>query len=136
MKDTELKREKARALYAAYRKGLSEGRFTSMRDAGEYLRLQPAPRFYIDSRQASIYVGWILNNTSLINLNSSQRRMIHRLYKDYKKYLSEHPDTPLSRERIMEELVEQPAPEYYMTADAVRKTLRKEIRYIRSQWGW
>lgn len=136
MKDTELKREKARALYAIYLDGLNKGRFVSMRDAGEYLSRQSAPRFFIDPRQASLLIGKILANISLINLNSQQRRMIWRLYKGYKAFLEENPNTNLSRERILEILVEEPAPSFYMTPEAIRKALRKEIRYIRSKWGW
>lgn len=136
MKDTELKREKARALYAIYREGLERGCFASMRDAGEYLSHQPAPRFFIDPRQASLLIGKILSNVSLINLNSQQRRMILRLYKDYKAFIAENPHTNLSRERILEILVEAPAPSFYMTPEAIRKALRKEVRFIRSSWGW
>ena len=62
--------------------------------------------------------------------------MVWRLYKDYRKFLEEHPGTTLSRERIMEQLVDSPAPSFYMTPEAIRKALRKEIRYIRSKWGW
>ena len=136
MKDTELKREKGRALYAIYREGLEQGRFTSMRDAGNYISRQAAPRFYIDARTASLLIGKILAGVSLINLQAQQRRMIWRLYKDYKKFIADNPNSGLSRERIMDILVESPAPSFYMTPEAIRKVLRKEVQNIRSKLGW
>ena len=136
MKDTELKREKARALYAVYKQGLEAGQFTSMRDAASRIARHPAPRFYIEADTVSLLIGRILSNKSLIDLSYSQQRMVWQLYQDYKQYLADHPGTELTRTRIMEELVERPAPEFYMTPDAVRKALRGIIDEVKQKAGW
>lgn len=134
MRDNKLKQRKRRDLYVLYKKGLEEGRFSSMRDAGSYLCRQPAPCFYISPESATLLIGRILANQSLIDLNSSTRRMAWRLYQDYKNYLSTHPNTKRSRVSIMNELVDQPAPEFYMTSEAIRRMLREEINEARKKW--
>ena len=131
-----MKQKKRKALYALYKKGLVEGRFRSLRDAGAYLSRQPAPCFFVSPEYASQLIGKILANQSLINLNSSQRRMAWRLYHDYKEYLAAHPKTRMSRVQIMNELADRPAPEFYMTADAVRRALRIEIEEAKKRIGW
>lgn len=136
MKDTELKRKKAEALYSVYKKGLEEGCFDSLVGAGRYCSVQPAPCYFIAARTASLLVGRIPSHISLIDLNSSQRRMVRQLYKNYCEYLSEHPDNKLSRERVMEILVEQPAPEFYISADGARRMLREHIKRVRRAMGW
>ena len=136
VKDTELKRRKADALYAVYKQGLQEGRFDSLFGAGRYCAHHPAPCFFISPKQASLLMGRINSRISLINLNASQQRMAWRLWFDYRKYLSENEHTPLSRERVMEILVDQPAPEFYMTGDAARRILRGEIMRTRKKMGW
>lgn len=136
MRDTELKRRKAEAIYCVYKKGLEEGRFSSMREAGEWVRVQPAPCYFISAEKASEQVGMILSGVSLMDLNDSQRRKIWRLYKEYKNFLAEHPGTKLSRDRIMESIVDRPAPEFYMTAEGIRKVLRTHIKEVRRKRGW
>ena len=136
MKDSTLKRRKRQALYALYKKGLEEGKFTSMRDAGRYLCRQPAPCFYISPERASILVGRLIAGNPIDDLHKTQQRMVHKLFMMYKDFLCEHPDTTLSRVSIMNILVDGPAPEFYMTAGAIRKTLREEIRETKKKYGW
>lgn len=136
MRDTELNDAKAAALYHVYHKGLEEGRFTSLSKAARYCIGQPAPRFYISARQASLVIGKIQAHISLIGLRSSQRRMMWQLWEDYRRWRREHPDSTASRERVLEHLVEQPAPEFYMTEEAARKMLRKMICKVRRLRGW
>ena len=127
MRDTRLKQMKRQALYAVYRNGLTEGRFNSMRDAGVWICTQPAPCFFVSPEFASQLVGRFLSNQSLVDLNPSTRRMARRLYMDYQEYMRYHPNNKRSRVEIMNELVDRPAPEFYMTPDAIRRALREEM---------
>lgn len=136
MKDTELKRKKAQALYSVYVKGLEEGRFDSLLGAGRWCASQPAPCFFISARQASILLGRIQSKVSLINLGSMQRKMVWCLWHRYQDYLASHPDNTLSRERVMELLVDEPAPEFFISCEGARKILRQQIRNTRKRKGW
>ena len=136
MRDTELKRKKAEALYSVYKRCLEEGHFASMREVARYASKQPAPRFFIEAKIASDLVGRISRKVSLINLNSNSRKQVWQLHGMYQKYLAEHPDCQLSRERIMEILVDEPAPEFYITTEGARRLLYGEIRKVRRRSGW
>lgn len=136
MRDTELKRKKAEALYSVYKQGLQEGRFSSLYDAARTVSRSPAPCFYISAKRASILLGRIQARISLIDLNSSQRRMIWQLWRNYREYLAKHPDNTLSRERILEILVDEPAPEFYISTDGARRLLCEEIKRARRKNGW
>lgn len=127
--------EKTEVLYQIYKKGLEEGRFSSMRDACRYICKQPAPCFYISGKWASIYIGQIEAGISLMGFSTNMARKLKQLYANYKKYCSEHSDEILPREHIMDILVEQPAPEFYMTPNAVRKVLRKALWKVRRKYG-
>lgn len=135
MRNTELKASRNGALYEVFRKGLSEGSFATMRDAARYVCRQPAPRYYIEAEKASILVGRILHGVSLINLNSCSRRMAWQLYRRYREYLEAHPGCGLSRERVMEILIDEPAPEFYLEAQRVRKILYQERRKAICKWN-
>ena len=136
MKDTEINKRKADALYSVYKQGLEEGRFVSLSDASRKIATYPAPCFFVSARQASLLVGRIISYVSLINLNKSGRRLAWCLYYRHKQYLAENPDTKLSRERIMELIVEEEAPEFYISPDGVRRILGKKIKSVRRNLGW
>lgn len=128
MRDTGIQRKKAEALYTVYRKGLDQGLFDSYYKAGHWCASHPAPRYFISAKRASILIGRLQADDILAELHPSLRRKALDLWDAYKRYLADHPDQSLSRERILEMLVEQPAPEFYLTAEAARKILRHEIR--------
>lgn len=134
-KNMDLKRARDRDLYLAFRKALVERGFNSMRDAARHVCSSPAPRFYIEPKRASDLVGLILANVSLINLNDSSRRMAWQLYRNYQAWVKEHPDSHLSRERIIEILVDEPAPEFYVGPQMARKIIYKERKKARAKWG-
>lgn len=136
MRDTKLKQRKRRDLYSLYKIGLNEGRFSSMREAGVWLSRQPAPCYYISPEEACKLIGRILGGRGLEDVNSSTRRMVWALYRNYKEYLYKHPKSRKSRVSIMNELVDQPAPEFYMTSDAIRRALREEINEVKRKTGW
>ena len=134
MKNTELKRSRDKALYKEFRKGLSEGKFATMGEAAEYVCKQPAPQYFIEPKKASDIVGRILADVSLIHLNSCSRRRAWQLYRRYVQYMEEHPDCKMSRERVMEIIVEEPAPEFYIEAQRAKKILNRERKIARKKW--
>ena len=134
--EMEIKQELADALYKAYKEGLQQGRFTSLRDASRIICKQPAPRYFITPDWARIRLCLLRGGWSMINLSPSVRRMMLQLSKEYDKFVAEHPGQQYSVSRIAEIIVMQPAPEYYITPEAVRRILRKVIRNVRREKGW
>ena len=128
MKDTELKRQRDRDLYKVYVRSLSTRRFASIGEAADYARRQPAPQYYISARTASLLIGRLMAHQSLIGLNSNSRQRIWHLFDAYKRYLKAHPQCRLSREIILEELVEQPAPHFFVSPGRAKHIIIYERR--------
>lgn len=135
MKDKELQDERNRDLYKKYIAGLEQGLFPKAGDAADYLSRCPAPRFYIDARKAVLLIGMIESRISLISLNSASRRRAWDLYERYIAYRNAHPDTKRHKVRILEEIVDEPAPEFYITRGSARKILRREIMKRKRTWA-
>lgn len=134
MKDSELKRLRDADLYKVYLRGLESGAFRNMSQAADYVIRQPAPQFYISSREANLHIGKILSRVSLISLNSTSRRRIWQIYDDYMAYMAAHPDNKLSRERVIEHIVDAPAPEFYISWTSARHILKREVNKRRRRW--
>lgn len=135
MKDTQLKKERDAALYREYVKGTGEGRFASMCEAADYVIRQPAPRFFISAKEASNRIGRILSGKEHIDRRSPSQRRVLLLLDRYRDYLAANPDCRLSRESILEVLVQEPAPEFYLGWEAARQILRREVSKRRKLWA-
>ena len=134
MKDTELKRQRDADLYDVYKRGMDTHSFANMSQAADYVISQPAPKFYVSAREVSLAIGKLQRGISLIALSSSSRRRIWQLKDNYDAYLLAHPDNNLSRVAILEMLVEEPAPEFYLSWRSAREILRREMIKRRNAW--
>lgn len=133
MKDTELKRLRDRDLYKAFVAGLRDNTFGSTAEAADFARRQTAPQYYISARTASLLISRIESRISLIDLNSNSRRRIWHIYSLYTEYLSRHPGCTTPRELILEEIVESPAPEFFVSLDRAKHIILYERKEARRQ---
>ena len=135
-KDTKLKQARNEAMYRLYVKGLEEGRISNMRTAGEFVRRQPAPSYFISSHSASLLIGKIDQLISVILPNEGYRARALTIYGEYLRYLREHPDCGMSREAVLNLIVEQPAPEFFVDSETARQILQNEVEKVRSaKWN-
>lgn len=134
MNDMTLKRKRDEAIYACYKEGLEAGAFNSWRDAGEWVSRHPAPSYFVSAKLASRLVGQILSRTALMNLNDSSRELAWNLYHRYMSYVMAHPGCKLSRERILEEIVQEPAPQFFLSAESIRKIIKAENDKVAAKW--
>lgn len=137
MKDTELKEMRDREFYRLYVRSLDDGmHFESQRKAADILKDRPAPGYFISAREASLQIGKLMCHVQDIGVSSQQRRKINDIYRRYKEYLRSHTDCAMSRIQVLELIVDDEAPEWYMTSELARKILRKECRRRRKELGW
>ena len=127
-KDTELKRMRDRALYEAYVRGLEGNSFENMPQAIDFARKQCAPQFFLSARTASLYIAAAERGESLSSMNPGSRARVEKLREMYAEYRMEHPEDRRSRELILEDLVELPAPEFYIGYEMAKKIIFRERR--------
>lgn len=128
VKDTELKRKQDRALYLCYKRCRGEFVFASEREAIDYARQQPAPQYYISARTASLLIGKLSHGEDLGNLHPMSYMRIMALYERYCFYRSHNPKSNLSREVVLETLVEEEAPHFYLSLERARTIIFRERR--------
>lgn len=118
-------------LYMTFVAGIRENTFGSTAEAVDYARRQSAPQYYISARTASLLIGRIENRMSLMDLNSNSRRRIWHIYSLYLEYLRDNPGCTLPRELILEEIVEGPAPEFFVSHGRAKHIVLYERREAR-----
>lgn len=137
MKNTSIKKERDQALYAEFKRVLSDRPSNILREREliRYVCRRHAPRFYMEPERASKLIGRILMDVSLIDLNDCTRRQTWELYRRYTAYLERHPDNKYSRIQIMGLIVEEPAPEFYIETQRARKIIYMERKKRLQKWG-
>lgn len=132
MKDTELRQERDRELFSLYNKGLREEHFSNMKEAADWVRNQPAPKFYISSKALVNYIGAMIRGSTPPKMFAQNRKKMKILYGMYMEFIAENPNTNLSRDRICEILVEQPAPMFFICQEScIKAILRERKKFLR-----
>ena len=126
MKDTDLRQERDRELYSLYLRGLREQHFNNMHEAADWVRSQPASKFYISSKALVNYIGAKMRGSVPPKMFSENRKKVRLLYQMYLDFMEKNPDCNLSRERICEALVDEPAPMFFICHDSCLKVLLRE----------
>lgn len=114
------------ALYLAYRTVLANNDFSTQREAIQAAIKSQAPQFFLPSKALSLHIGRMKRGLPPQNPSSSTGRKLEELYRRYLNFLVTNPDTNLRHYEICEMLIEQPAPEFYISAETAKRIIRKE----------
>lgn len=125
-KDTDLRRQRDKAIFDAYNKALVERGFQTQSEAVEYVRTHPAPRFYISVEFCAIVISRLVAGK---HPGVSGRQRIRKFRELYRRYLIET-DKPengnLSMREICGMIVDQEAPEFYLNFRATSEIINRQ----------
>lgn len=134
LKNTELRNLRNKEIYKAYKKALRVKSFSTIRDVCVYLAENAtAPKYYIEASTASILFGKLAKGDTLDNLSEGCRRRIFDLVDKYYNYRQTHDCQNMSRLRVLEIIIEQPAPEFYLSVARIRGIILEELKKERGQ---
>lgn len=125
MKNTRLREQRDYALFSAYRKALESKDFRSQKEAVEWTRRHGAPKFFVSPAVCAIFMSRIQKGTPLDGINILARKKFKELYRRFRKIADECPDMPILS--ICERIVDEPAPEFYISNDLCRRIINREI---------
>ena len=125
-KDTDLRRQRDKAIFDAYNKALVEQGFQTQSEAVEYVRTHPAPRFYIS---VDFCVTVISRLAAGKHPGVSGKQRIRKFRELYRRYLIET-DKPENKGRplweICGKIVDQQAPEFYLNFRATSEIINRQ----------
>lgn len=129
-KSVYLREERDRALFDAYSKAIGEIQFASQCEAVDYVRTHEAPRFYIDGEFCRIVINRIRNGRPMNVYCYHQIERFKELARRFEIERADPRNKNLSTLAICNIIVEQKAPEFYLSNRRAREILasQKEIR--------
>lgn len=126
MKDTELKAVRDRDLFEAYRAALEGNDFRDDAEAVRHARLSGAPRFYVSPRECVRGLCRIFRGKPISNNRLGFRRML-KVYELYLERAAADGHDGKSKIRVCEEIVETPAPQFYIEQGYAAAIIRREM---------
>jgi hypothetical protein len=126
--------------YEAERNGELLRTFRSLLAAENTIRLKqvlaklvsmPSSRFWVSSERATIVITEMLKGGSIEAMSPNKKAMFTEIYQRVKRLIKRYPGRPLNN--IVAEVVEQPAPCFYLTPQSARVILHKAKKQCRSR---
>lgn len=115
-------------LMRAYRRQLAAARTVVMPEIFELVAASPARRFWVSEERASIVVSAMESGRPVPRMRSNKREMFEEIYRRYLLRRAENPGA--STFRLVSEIVNQPAPKFYLTP----RTVGELIYRIKKGW--
>jgi len=94
-----------------------------MHDVFESVVNMPAQRFWISAHRAAVVVAAIDKGDDLTAMRPNKREMFMEIYRRYLLLRRDNPDAPAFH--IVRQIVEQPAPKFYLSASSAKSIILK-----------
>lgn len=121
--------ERNDALLKAYREQVSTTRVVRLNEIGEKIVNSPSPRFWVSEERAAAVVSAIMRGKPVLKMmRPTKRAMFEEIHRRVVALKVQHPDWHLCR--LVFEVVNSPAPKFYMEASSALERLFK----IRNGW--
>lgn len=115
-------------LMRAYREQLAKARFIVMPDIFSLVAESPSSRFWVSEERAAIVVSRMLAGKPLPQMRANKREMFEEIF--FRFLLLRQSCPSLSVFELVSDIVNQPAPKFYLTP----RTVGELIYRIRNGW--
>ena len=115
-------------LMECYHELLRRAEFVRMPEIYSQVVEMPAKRFWVSEERAAIVVSAMMRGKELGKMRPLKIEMYNEIYSRVIKLREENPEWPISR--LVAQVVEQPAPKFYLTPGSAKVLICK----IRKEW--
>lgn len=123
--------DRTQGIMSLYRSYLDSCEYIHSPDVFEFIANAPAPRFYVSASRATIVVTGILRGDKLLSMRPNKREMFFEICR---RYMELHKLSPnASMPQLIQVIIEQPAPKFYLAPGSVRAIILRQKRLRRHQ---
>lgn len=126
--NSEFKQQRNDDLMRAYHELIKSAQYILMPEIYRKVVDMPTRRFWISESRAAIVISAMMKGDTLENMGPLKREMYNEIYSRVIKLREKKPDLPIIQ--LVEMVVEQPAPKFYLTPGSAKVLICK----IRKEW--
>ena len=102
--------------------------FASLEKIIEKASSTAAPLFFVSCENARRFVSMLVRKKSLPLVNKNKVELYKELFRRYKKYRQEDYTNKVINYTLLEKIIEEPAPSFYLDTETFRCLLYKALR--------
>lgn len=111
--------ERIAALMREYERYIASCRYVRMSDAFNHIVNQPCPRFWVSNFRATVVIARMIKGQGkLKNMHPAKREMYQEIFRRASAMRQKYPEKSLYQ--IVSEVVQQPAPKFYLSASSAK----------------
>ena len=128
MKDTMLRQQRNRALFKAYQSALETESLESQREAVNFVRTHPAPKWFVSKEFCAAVLSSRLRGEDKYKMRKQTKRKFDALMQLYLEKKKEFPYCGMCHLALCEAIVEMPAPEWFLGYEMAAKIIAGQIK--------
>ena len=128
MRDTMLRQQRDYEFFKCYREALENNVFANQREAIDYVRTHPAPRWFISREFCAAVLSSKLRGKDHYKMGKAKRRMFDILMELYNQKRQEYPFSEMSHVELCDVIISGPAPEWFLGSYRANEIVNQEIR--------
>ena len=102
--------------------------FASLEKIIEKAASNAAPRFFVSFENARRFVSMLVRKKSLPLVNKNKVELYKELFRRYKKYRQEDFTNRVINYTLLEKIIEEPAPSFYIEEETFRGIIYRTLR--------
>ena len=126
----EFERERNADLLSNYRRLIADTKHIDYKDIYRQLVMQPSKRFWVSEERAEYVVSAMISGKPITGMRPNKMEMFCEIYRRAVRLLNERPRRSIAD--VVSEVVNQEAPQFYLTPESARVILikaKKKKRY-------
>ena len=123
-----LRQQRDQDFFECYREALETHVFASQREAVDYVRTHPAPRWYVSREFCAAVLSSMLRGKNQYKMRSGKRRMFEALFALYQQKRQEEPYKSLRHVELCDHIISLPAPEWYLGYERADDIILRQMR--------
>lgn len=128
MRDTMLRQQRDFEFFEAYREALKTNVFANQREAVDYVRTHPAPRWYVSREFCAAVLSSLLRGKDHYKMGKSKRRMFDALLRLYQEKRQDPSFAKMKHAELCEHIVSLPAPEWFIGYERADDIILAQMR--------
>ena len=130
MRDTMLRQQRDFEFFEAYREALKTNVFANQREAVDYVRKHPAPRWYVSREFCAAVLSSLLRGKDHYKMGKSKRRMFDALLKLYQEKRQDPSFSEMKHAELCDHIISLPAPEWFIGYERADDIILAQMRAL------
>lgn len=127
------KQDVINSFYESYKELRKTKPFATQNEVIEYAVKRNAPRFYVTFENARRFISMLSRKKQLPIVNENKLAMYKEIYRRYKQQVKEC--NKRYKYIILEKIIEEPAPSFYLEEETFRGIIYKTIRQRHKEYA-